>query len=69
MFKFTKLDGTVILERDPNWVRYDNAAKSFVCCGYENAECVILYEEEEQIYYNIHTPRYPEFDIIEVEKV
>ena len=36
---------------------------------YEDAECVILHENEEEVCYNISSPKYPEYDTVDVRAV
>ena len=42
---------------------------SFICCGRDDAECVMLQEGEESVCYNIAVKRYPEYDTVDVRAV
>lgn len=69
MYRLTKENGTTIIEQNPNWIKMNPRYPSFICCGYEDAECVILNEGEEQNQYNVNIVRYAEYPLVRVDRV
>lgn len=63
-YRFTKENGSVVTEANPNWVKINPTYPSFICCGETDAECVILSDGEEQTQYNIGYARYPQFGVV-----
>ena len=53
----------------PNFIKMNPRYPSFICCGRDDAECVILQEGEETTCYNIAVKRYPEYDVVDVRAV
>ena len=68
-YKVIKSDGTQLVVSSPNFIKMNPRYPSFICCGRDDAECVILHENEEEVCYNISSPKYPEYDTVDVRAV
>ena len=69
-YVFTKEDGIQFELEYPCFVKMQVIYPSFICCGPEDVECVLVYpekEDEKQIYYNIGFDRYPAFETVQME--
>ena len=63
-YRVTMPNGTTQTVADPNFVKMNTKYPSFICCGYEDAECIILAEGEEQKQYNVNVPHYSDYDTV-----
>ena len=68
-YKIVFSNGTAKIVDHPNFIKMNPRYPSFICCGRDDAECVILHENEEEICYNISSPKYPEYDTVDVRAV
>lgn len=68
-YKVIKSDGAQIVVSSPNFIKMNPGYPSFICCGRDDAECVILHENGEEVCYNISSPKYPEYDAVDVRAV
>lgn len=67
-YKLIKSDKTEINVSDPNWIKMNPRYPSFICCGSDDAECVLVQEGDETVCYNVNISRYPEYETVEVLK-
>lgn len=67
-YKLVKPDKTEIRLSDPNWIKMNPHYPSFICCGRDDAECVLVQEGDETVCYNVSVSRYPEYETVEVLK-
>lgn len=68
-YRIIKKNGTSVTVQDPNFIKMNPKYPSFICCGRDDAECVMLQEGEESVCYNIAVQRYPEYDVVDVRAV
>ena len=68
-YKIVFSNGTEKIVDHPNFIKMNPKYPSFICCGRDDAECVMLQEGEESVCYNIAVKRYPEYDIVDVRAV
>ena len=68
-YKIIMPNGGAKIVDDPNFIKMNPRYPSFICCGRDDAECVILQEGEESVCYNIAVQRYPEYDVVDVRAV
>ena len=68
-YKIVFSNGTAKIVDHPNFIKMNPRYPSFICCGRDDAECVMLQEGEESVCYNIAVQRYPEYDVVDVRTV
>ena len=68
-YKIVFSNGTAKIVDHPNFIKMNPRYPSFICCGRDDAECVMLQEGEESVCYNIAVKRYPEYDVVDVRAV
>ena len=68
-YKIIMPNGGAKIVDDPNFIKMNPRYPSFICCGRDDAECVMLQEGEESVCYNIAVKRYPEYDVVDVRVV
>ena len=68
-YKIIFSNGTAKIVDHPNFIKMNPRYPSFICCGRDDAECVMLQEGEESVCYNIAVKRYPEYDVVDVRAV
>ena len=68
-YKIIFSDGTAKIVDHPNFIKMNPRYPSFICCGRDDAECVMLQEGDESVCYNIAVKRYPEYDIVDIRAV
>ena len=68
-YKIIMPNGGAKIVDDPNFIKMNPRYPSFICCGRDDAECVILQEGEETTCYNIAVKRYLEYDVVDVRAV
>ena len=68
-YKIVFSNGTAKIVDHPNFIKMNPRYPSFICCGRDDAECVMLQEGEESVCYNIAVQRYPEYDVVDVRAV
>lgn len=68
-YKIVFSNGASKIVDHPNFIKMNPRYPSFICCGRDDAECVMLQEGEETTCYNIAVKRYPEYDVVDVRAV
>ena len=68
-YKIIMPNGGSKIVDDPNFIKMNPRYPSFICCGRDDAECVILQEGKESVCYNIAVQRYPEYDVVDIRAV
>lgn len=68
-YKIVFSNGTTKIIDHPNFIKMNPRYPSFICCGGDDAECILLQDEEESICYNIGVKKYPEFDVVDIISV
>lgn len=68
-YRITKKNGTSVTVQDPNFIKMNPKYPSFICCGRDDAECVMLQEGEDSVCYNIAVQKYPEYDVVDVRAI
>lgn len=65
-YEITFPDGTTTIVDHPNFIKMEAKYPSFICCGRDDAECVMLQKGEESVCYNIAVQKYPDYDVVDV---
>ena len=68
-YKIVFSNGTEKTVDHPNFIKMNPKYPSFICCGRDDAECVMLQDGEESVCYNIAVKKYPEYDVVDVRAV
>ena len=68
-YKIVFSNGTEKIVDHPNFIKMNPKYPSFICCGRDDAECVMLQDGEESVCYNIAVNKYPEYDVVDVRAV